>query len=425
MPLTNFYPEMLLEEALKIDSAAAQERLKSVVKRTPLEYNARLSEKYQCEIYLKREDLQIVRSYKLRGAYNMINQLSQEQLDRGVVCASAGNHAQGVAFSCNKLGTNGVIFMPEITPKQKVNQTKIFGNGQVEIILTGDTFDDCLREALIYTEKHGLTFIPPFDHPLIIEGQGTVGVEILQDLPDVDAIILPVGGGGLAAGTGYYCRQAKPDVLLIGTEPQGAPSMVEAFKNQHPVTLDSINKFVDGASVKRVGTLTYQICSEVLDEMLLIPEGKVCTTILKLYNDDAIVAEPAGALSVSALDFCKDKIVGKKVVCVISGGNNDIDRLQEIKERSLLYEGLKHYFIVRFPQRPGALRLFANKVLGPNDDITRFEFVKKTERESGPALVCIELKDKEDYNALLSRMQENRFDYKEINNDNNLFEYFI
>jgi len=416
---------MLLEEAVKIDSAAALERLKNVVKRTPLEYNARLSEKYQCEVYLKREDLQIVRSYKLRGAYNLISQLSQQQLNKGVVCASAGNHAQGVAYSCNKLGTKGMIFMPEITPKQKVNQTNMFGNGQVETVLAGDTFDDCLREALIYTEKNGLTFIPPFDHPLVIEGQGTVGVEILQQLPDCDVVIMPVGGGGLSAGVGTYFKQIKPDTLLIGAEPEGAPSMFEAFKNRHPVTLNAINKFVDGAAVKRVGALNYQLCSEVLDKILLIPEGKVCTTILKLYNDDAIVAEPAGALSVSALDFCKEKIIGKKVVCVLSGGNNDIDRLQEIKERSLLYEGLKHYFIIRFPQRPGALRLFANKVLGPDDDITRFEFVKKTERESGPALVCIELKDREDYNSLIARMRENRFDYKELNNDDKLFEYFI
>ncbi|MEX8548220.1 MAG: threonine ammonia-lyase IlvA [Mucilaginibacter sp.] len=416
---------MLLEEVVKIDSAAALERLKSVVKRTPLEFNDRLSEKYQCEVYLKREDLQIVRSYKLRGAYNLISQLSQTQLNKGVVCASAGNHAQGVAYSCNKLGTNGIIFMPEITPKQKVNQTKMFGNGHVEVVLVGDTFDDCLKEALLYTEKHGMAFIPPFDHPLVIEGQGTVGVEILQQLPDVDVLIMPVGGGGLFAGIGNYFKQEKPHTLLIGTEPEGAPSMHEALKNDQPVTLDSINKFVDGASVKRVGSLTYQLCKEALDEMLLIPEGKVCTAILKLYNDDAIVAEPAGALSVSALDFCKEKIIGKKVVCVLSGGNNDIDRLQEIKERSLLYEGLKHYFIVRFPQRPGALKLFANKVLGPTDDITRFEFVKKTERESGPALVCIELKDREDYDSLIQRMKENRFDYKEINNDNNLFEYFI
>jgi len=409
----------------ELDFLAAYNRLKNVVNRTPLQYNARLSERYHCEVYLKREDQQIVRSYKLRGAYNMISQLSAEKLQRGVVCASAGNHAQGVAFSCNRLGTKGVIFMPEITPKQKVNQTKMFGNGMVEIILVGDTFDDCLAEALEYTQLHQLTFVPPFDNLQIVEGQGTVGVEILEDLPGVEAIILPVGGGGLAAGVGQYIRQQKPETLLIGTEPEGAPSMYQAFANTEPVTLPSINRFVDGAAVKRVGAITYQLCAEVLDEMLLIPEGKVCTTILNLYNQDAIVAEPAGALSVAALDFCKDKIRGKKVVCVISGGNNDIDRLQEIKERSLLYEGLKHYFIVRFPQRPGALRLFVSNVLGPNDDITRFEFVKKTERESGPALVGIELKDKEDYLALVNRMTEYRFDYKEINKDDNLFEYFI
>ncbi|RYE11885.1 MAG: threonine dehydratase [Sphingobacteriaceae bacterium] len=409
----------------QLDFLAAYNRLKSIVNHTPLQYNARLSERYKAKIYLKREDQQIVRSYKLRGAYNMISQLSTEKLQRGVVCASAGNHAQGVAFSCNKLGTKGVIFMPEITPKQKVNQTKIFGNGMVEIVLVGDTFDDCLAEALEYTQLHQLTFVPPFDNLQIVEGQGTVGVEILQDLPDVEAIIMPVGGGGLSAGVGQYVRQQKPNILLIGTEPEGAPSMYQAFANQEPVTLPSINRFVDGASVKRVGAITYQLCAEVLDEMLLIPEGKVCTTILNLYNQDAIVAEPAGALSVAALDFCKDKIAGKTVVCIISGGNNDIDRLQEIKERSLLYEGLKHYFIVRFPQRPGALRLFVSNVLGPNDDITRFEFVKKTERESGPALVGIELKDKEDYLALVNRMTEYRFDYKEINKDDNLFEYFI
>ncbi|RYE10144.1 MAG: threonine dehydratase, partial [Sphingobacteriaceae bacterium] len=294
----------------QLDFLAAYNRLKNIVNRTPLQYNARLSEQYNAEIYLKREDQQIVRSYKLRGAYNMISQLSAEKLQRGVVCASAGNHAQGVAFSCNKLGTKGVIFMPEITPKQKVNQTKMFGNGMVEIILVGDTFDDCLAEALEYTQLHQLTFVPPFDNLQIVEGQGTVGVEILQDLPDVEAIIMPVGGGGLSAGVGQYMRQQKPNILLIGAEPEGAPSMYQAFAQQEPVTLPSINRFVDGASVKRVGAITYQLCAEVLDDMLLIPEGKACTTIVNLYNQDAIVAEPAGVLSVAALDFCKDKIAG-------------------------------------------------------------------------------------------------------------------
>jgi len=409
----------------KLNPISALQRLKNVIKRTPLDYNARLSEKYQCDIYLKREDQQVVRSYKLRGAYNMISQLNKEQLSKGVVCASAGNHAQGVAFSCRKLNIKGVIFMPEITPKQKVSQTKMFGDGMVEIILVGDTFDDCLIEALAYTEANKMAFIPPFDNYKIIEGQGTVGVEIYQDLPDAEVVIVPVGGGGLSAGTGTYLKQVNPEIKIIGVEPEGAPSMLKAIEANAPVTLPEINRFVDGASVKRAGELTFPICKEILDKMILIPEGKVCTTILKLYNEDAIVAEPAGALSVAALDLVADEIKGKKVVCIISGGNNDIERMQEIKELSLLYEGLKHYFVIRFPQRPGALKMFVNEVLGPGDDITRFEFIKKTNRESGPALVGIELKSADDYPALLQRMKQFRFDYKEINKDQTLFEYLV
>ncbi|QXV67058.1 threonine ammonia-lyase IlvA [Mucilaginibacter sp. 21P] len=413
------------DTALHLDFDAAYARLKDVVKRTPLEYNQRLSEKYECNIYLKREDMQIVRSYKLRGAYNMISQLSADELSSGVVCASAGNHAQGVAYSCKKMGVKGVIFMPEITPKQKVNQTEMFGNGNVELVLTGDTFDDCLREALAYTAEHGMTFIPPFDDYRTIEGQGTVGVEILQDLPNTEVAIMPIGGGGLAAGMGTYLKQTVPGIKLIGVEPEGAPSMLTSMQNGENTTLTNIDRFVDGAAVKRVGEKTFTICREILDDMLTVPEGKVCTTILKLYNEDAIVVEPAGALSVTALDAVKDQIKGKNVVCIISGGNNDIDRMAEIKEKSLLYEGLKHYFIVRFPQRPGALKLFVTEVLGPGDDITRFEFIKKTSKENGPALVGIELKNAGDYPALLQRMQENRFEVIEINKDATLFEYLV
>ena len=404
---------------------AAYQRLKGIVKHTPLEYNARLSARYDCEIYLKREDMQIVRSYKLRGAYNMISQLSAEQHSRGVVCASAGNHAQGFAYSCKKINIKGVIFMPRITPRQKIKQTEMFGDSNVEIILVGDTFDDCLKEALAYTETKGMTFVPPFDNLEVIAGQGAVGVEILNDLPDVEAVIMPVGGGGLSAGVGTYLKKHRPGILLAGVEPEGAPSMLRAFENGGPITLAQIDRFVDGAAVKRAGELTYPICREVLDDMLLVPEGKVCTTILKLYNEDAIVVEPAGALSVAVLDLYRDRIKGKKVVCIISGGNNDIDRMAEIKEKSLLYEGLKHYFIVRFPQRPGALKLFVNNVLGPDDDITRFEFIKKTEKERGPALVGIELKSAEDYPALLRRMEEYQFEVIEINRDQTLFEYLV
>ena len=408
-----------------LDSVAALERLKNVIKRTPLIFNSLLSQKYQCEVYLKREDLQVVRSYKLRGAYNMISQLSKDQLSKGVVCASAGNHAQGVAFSCRKLNTRGVIFMPENTPKQKIDQTKMFGDGLIEIILVGDTFDDCLKEALTYIETHNMTFIPPFDNYKIIEGQGTVGVEIFEDLPDADFVIIPVGGGGLSAGAGTYLKGQNPSITIIGVEPKGAPSMFKAFEVGAPVTLEVINRFVDGASVKRAGELTYPICKQVLDEIILVPEGKVCTSILKLYNQEAIVVEPAGALSVAALDFCAEEIKGKKVVCVISGGNNDIERMQEIKELSLLYEGLKHYFVISFPQRPGALKAFVNNVLGADDDITRFEFIKKTSKEYGPALVGIELKNAHDHPLLLNRLREFKFDYKELNGDLNLFEYIV
>ncbi len=407
------------------DFKSAAERLKETVQHTPLEYNARLSEKYEAEIYLKREDKQVVRSYKLRGAYNMMSQIPEDKTKNGVVCASAGNHAQGVAYSCHKLKIKGTIFMPEITPKQKVNQTKMFGNGWIDIVLVGDTFDDCLSEALKFTKENDMTFVPPFDHYQVMEGQGTLAVEVLADLPETDVVIMPIGGGGLTAGAGTFFKQVKPNIKLIGVEPMGAASMKAAFKAEKSVMLDHINRFVDGAAVKMVGLLTYPICKAVLDEILLIPEGKVCTSILKLYNEDAIVAEPAGALSVAALDLCADQIKGKKVVCVISGGNNDIERMQEIKENSLLYEGLKHYFIVRFPQRPGALKLFVNEVLGPYDDITRFEFIKKTERESGPALVGIELKDPKDYAGLLKRMKTSKFEMIELNQDQTLFEYLV
>ena len=414
-----------LEKEVELDFNAAAARIADTVKHTPLEYNEGLSLKYNAKIYLKREDLQVVRSYKLRGAYNMISTLSPEQMQQGVVCASAGNHAQGVAYSCKKLNIQGVIFMPEITPRQKIKQTEMFGGDNIKIVLVGDTFDDCMKEALIYTTTHQMVFIPPFDNAKIIEGQGTVGVEIFEDLPATDVVIMPIGGGGLASGVGSYLKHIKPAVKLIGVEPEGAPSMNQALKNGSPVTLDYIDRFVDGAAVKRVGNLTFEYCSELLDQMLLIPEGKICTTILKLYNEDAIVVEPAGALAVAALDQLKDTIAGKTVVCIVSGGNNDIERMQEIKEKSLLFEGLKHYFIVRFPQRPGALKAFVNNVLGPNDDITRFEFIKKTNRENGPALVGIELQEASDYASLKQRMNDFKFEMIELNNDQTLFEYLV
>lgn len=327
-------------------------RLKKIVNRTPLMLNPNLSRRYGCDVYLKREDLQIARSYKLRGAYNMISSLSEDQKKRGVVCASAGNHAQGFAYSCKKLGIKGVIFMPVITPKQKINQTKMFGEDFIEIKLVGDTFDDCATAAKSFTAEHDMVFIPPFDDYSIIEGQGTVAVEILEDLSDIDYVFIPIGGGGLCAGIGAYFKTYNPATKIIGVEPAGAPSMKAALDADHPVTLNEIDRFVDGAAVKRIGNINYDICSVVIDEMVLVPEGRICTTILRLYNEDAIVVEPAGALAIAALDDCAVEIKGKKVVCIVSGGNNDIDRMPEIKERSLQFEGLKHYFLINLPNVP-------------------------------------------------------------------------
>ncbi|MEN9549978.1 MAG: hypothetical protein RIR12_2569 [Bacteroidota bacterium] len=408
-----------------LDFANAAIRLSNVVNRTPLTYSQSLSKKYECHVYLKREDLQVVRSYKLRGAYNMMSLLPAAQLQKGVVCASAGNHAQGFAFSCKKLNVKGVVFMPFITPKQKITQTKMFGEGAIEVKLVGDTFDDCAIAAKKFTAENGMTFIPPFDDYRIIEGQGTVGVEILADQPLVDYIFIPVGGGGLSAGVGSYFKTYSPKTKVIGLEPEGAPSMFEALKAGHTVTLDSIDRFVDGAAVKKVGELTFSICKDVLDDMHLVPEGKVCTTILKLYNEDAIVVEPAGALSIAALDDYADAIKGKQVVCIVSGSNNDIDRMQEIKERSLQYEGLKHYFLISFAQRPGALKEFVSNVLGPTDDITRFEYMQKTNKENGPALVGVELQSPSDYALLLQKMKAAHIGFSEINKNDQLFGYLI
>ena len=409
----------------QLDFAGAYARLQDVVKKTPLTYNHNLSRKYACDVYLKREDLQIVRSYKLRGAYNMMSLLPPNQLVKGVVCASAGNHAQGFAYSCKKLNVKGVVFMPIITPNQKVSQTKMFGEGFVEVKLIGDTFDDCAVAAKKYTEEHGLTFIPPFDNIRIIEGQSTVGIEILEEQQNIDFIFLPVGGGGLSAGVGAYFKTEAPQTNIIGVEPEGAPSMLTAIKAGHPVQLDQIDSFVDGAAVKRVGDVTFDICKRVIDDMHLVPEGKICSTILKLYNEEAIVVEPAGALAVAALDDYADQIKGKKIVCIVSGGNNDIGRMQEIKERSLQYEGLKHYFLIRFAQRPGALKEFVNHVLGPTDDITRFEYMRKNNKDSAPALVVIELQAQENYQVLIDNMKRYNINYTAINKNDNVFAYLV
>lgn len=409
----------------QLDFFGAYARLKDVVKKTPLTYNHNLSRKYGCDVYFKREDLQIVRSYKLRGAFNMMSLLPSNELAKGVVCASAGNHAQGFAYSCKKLNVQGVVFMPIITPNQKVSQTKMFGEGFVEVKLVGDTFDDCAVAAKKYTEEYGLTFIPPFDNIRIIEGQSTVGIEILEEQQNIDFLFLPVGGGGLSAGVGAYFKTFSPQTKIIGVEPEGAPSMLTAIKAGQPVKLDNIDSFVDGAAVKRVGDATFEICKQVIDDMHLVPEGKICSTILKLYNEEAIVVEPAGAISVAALDDYADQIKGKKIVCVVSGSNNDIERMQEIKERSLQFEGLKHYFLIRFAQRPGALKEFVNQVLGPTDNITRFEYMQKNKKDSAPALVVVELESPENYQVLIDNLKRYNINYTALNKNDNVFAYLV
>ena len=404
----------------------AKERIKNVAIHTPLIKNVNLSEEFLAQVYLKREDLQPVRSYKLRGAYNKIVSLTDKEKNKGVVCASAGNHAQGVAYACNLLNIQATIFMPVTTPSQKTKQVKLFGKDKVEVVLTGDTFDEASEEANQFCSEIGAVFIHPFDDQEVIAGQGTIGLELLENSSSpVDYLFVPIGGGGLAAGISTVFKQLSPHTKIIGVEPKGAASMTNSIKKGVNTTLENMDKFVDGASVKRVGEKTFEICKNSLEATVLVPEGKICTTILRLYNEEAIVVEPAGALTISALDFYKDKIKGKNVVCIVSGSNNDITRTEEIKERSLLYEGLKHYFLLNLPQRPGALKEFVSDVLGPNDDIAYFQYSKKNNREAGPVVVGIELQNKNDIHYIEEKLTERKFTYQYLNENSDLFTNLI
>ena len=400
--------------------------LSEILEPTPFKKNNNLSDIYDAEIYLKREDLQIVRSYKIRGAYNKIRSIEPETLKYGIVCASAGNHAQGVAFSCNKLQIMGSIFMPTTTPKQKIEQVRMFGKEYIDIVLTGDTFDAANAAAIEFANKSGRTFIPPFDDCKVMEGQGTIGLEILSQAKEkLDYIFVPIGGGGLASGLGAYIKAVSPETKIIGVEPAGAPCMKTAIEKGEVVELEQIDKFVDGAAVKKAGALTYEVCKEVLDDIVVVPEGAVCTTIIQMYNKSAIVVEPAGALSSAALRFYADKIKGKRVACIVSGSNNDITRMEEIREKSLLYEGLKHYFLINFPQKSGAILSFIRDVIGPTDDLVYIQYIRKTNKESGPALIGIEVSAKEDFDALVRRMDAHGVSYEYINENNKLFEILI
>ena len=404
----------------------AKVQLKGVVQVTPLAENLNLSEEFDAKVLLKREDLQVVRSYKIRGAYNKMSSLDEADKQHGIVCASAGNHAQGVAYSCNILQIKGIIYMPKTTPKQKIKQVQLFGKSFVEIVLVGDTFDDAYAAAVIAATESGKKFIHPFDDLKVIAGQGTVGLEVLSSFEKpIDYIFVPIGGGGLAAGLSTVFKELSPHTKIIGVEPEGAPSMKNSIAKGKNTPLETIDKFVDGAAVKQVGNITFEICRENLDDIVLVPEGKVCTTILRLYNEEAMVVEPAGALTIAALDFYKDKIKGKNVVCIVSGSNNDIERTAEIKERSLLYEGLMHYFMIQFPQRPGALKEFVNNILGEDDDITYFQFAKKNSREVGSVIVGLELKNKNDIAAIKAKMNNKGFQFRYLNEKEDLFTQLI
>jgi threonine dehydratase len=406
-----------------VEAAAA--RLKGIVTASPLQRSKRLSEAYGANVLIKREDLQEVRSFKIRGAYNKISCLTVEERRRPIVCASAGNHAQGVAFACAHLGIRGTIFMPRITPVQKIERVQRFGVDLVDVRLVGDTYDEANTAAADFCARNAGNFVHPFDDLDTIAGQGTVGKEIYEETAGtVDLVIVPVGGGGLASGVASYIRERDPSVAVIGAEPAGSPSMYEALRQGHPVTLEELHTFVDGAAVRTTGELTLELCRRYLDRVVIVPEGRICTTMIELYQNEGIIAEPAGALALSALEDAGD-LKGKTVVCLLSGGNNDILRYPEVMERSLVYQGRKHYFIIEFAQKPGQLRQFVDDALGTTDDIVRFEYIKKTNKERGAALVGIELRNKLDLAPLLSRMEAIQLNFRRLTSEELLYDYLV
>ena len=404
----------------------AVSRLTGVIRKTPWEYNERLSEETSASVFFKREDLQQIRSFKIRGAYNKISSLTPAQRAGGIICASAGNHAQGVAFSCKKLQIHGDIYMPATTPQQKVSQVRMFGEHYIHIILIGDTYDACQKEALKHAQKEKKVFIHPFDDKEVIEGQGTLALEILENSESpIDYLFVPIGGGGLVSGILTVFQALSPQTKIIGVEPEGAPSMQQSLAEGKRVLLKTMDRFVDGAAVRQVGVFPFEICKSGLTEVVRVHEGKICQTILDLYNKEGIVAEPAGALAIAAVDLFKEKLKGKRVVALLCGGNNDIIRMPEISERALLYANLKHYFLIDFPQRAGALKEFVTEILGPNDDITNFEFSKKSFRTNAPAVIGIQLKDAKDLAGLVERMKIHNFQFDYLNNKENLFQFVI
>lgn len=409
--------------AADVDAAAA--RLTGRITRTPVTYSHRLSANTGAKVWLKREDQQEVRSYKSRGATNLIDQLTEEQKAAGVVCASAGNHAQGVAFACAQLGVHARIYLPRTTPRQKRNRVAALGGSYVDVVVGGDTYDAAATAASDYAETTYATLVPAFDHPWTIAGQGTMICEAIEDLPELpDVVVVPVGGGGLLAGAVTYLAERHPEVRIVGVEPAGAASMQAALEAGGPVMLPRVDPFVDGAAVRRVGDHTFPVAQRAGVEVVSVNEGRVCVEMIALYQTEGIVAEPAGALAPAALDSLGLQ-PGQTVVAILSGGNNDVLRYPEVMERALVHEGRKHYFLVDFPQEPGALRTFLSEILGPDDDIALFEYVKRNNRETGPALVGIELGRPQDLAPLLERMEVSRMQVEQISPDSPLFRFIL
>jgi len=409
------------------NAIAARREMRKLFAETPLQRNDFLSQKVGAEIFLKREDLSPVRSYKIRGAFNAMRKHLVAHPDQArFVCASAGNHAQGVAFVCRHFGVHGVIFMPVTTPNQKIDKTRAFGGDNIEIRLVGDYFEDTLTAAQEYCESEGAHFLAPFDDDDVIEGQASVAVELLEQAPEtIDMVILPVGGGGLASGVVKYLQALSPQTTFRFVEPAGGRSLAAALEAGHPVTLDKVDSFVDGAAVARIGARTFDALKEVEPaHVLAAPEDRICVTMIEMLNVEGIVLEPAGAMSVDALGDLRDDIAGKRVICITSGGNFDFERLPEVKERALKFQGLKKYFILRFPQRPGALKEFLN-ILGPDDDITRFEYLKKSARNFGSVLIGIEARDPADFPRICARMDEAGMVYQDITDNEALAQFLI
>jgi threonine dehydratase len=405
---TELSQEHLVSPLSAADVEAAAQRISGVVSPTPLQFSDRLSQLTGAQVYLKREDLQVVRSYKVRGAYNLLMQLSPEETAAGVVCSSAGNHAQGFALACRSMGVHGRVYVPAKTPKQKRDRIRYHGGDFIELIVGGKTYDLAAEAALEDVARTGATLVPPYDDPRTMAGQGTIAVEILDELDvEPDLVVVPVGGGGCISGIATYLAERTDATSVLGVEPSGAAALVAAMAAGEPVTLAEVDQFVDGAAVARIGANPFAALSALGDmiEVTTVDEGAVCTAMLDLYQNEGIIAEPAGALSVAGL-LETDVEPGSTVVCLISGGNNDVSRYGEVLERSLVHLGLKHYFLVDFPQEPGALRRFLDEVLGPNDDITLFEYVKRNNRETGEALVGIELGSAADLEGLLERMKQ-------------------